>query len=69
MINIVGGGANQNLKIAGVPVKIKPNGGPYMIQAEVDVKIQAYNPTTQLSAEKTIRVSADKKEIVDLYLK
>jgi Serine/threonine protein kinase len=68
-INIIGGGANQFLKIGGAPVKIKPNGGPYMIQADVDVKIQAYNPTTKLSAEKTVRIGADKKEIVDLYLK
>jgi serine/threonine-protein kinase len=69
IINIINGGANQNLKIGGVPVIIKPYGELYMIQAEVDVKIQVYNPTTKLSAEKTVHVSADKKEIVDLYLK
>ncbi|AHZ83536.1 protein kinase [Bdellovibrio bacteriovorus] len=69
IINIVNGGANPELRIAGVPVSIKPSGDAYLIQAEVGVKIQARNKTTGLSAETTITVPADQRKIVDLYLK
>lgn len=69
IINIVNGGANPELRIAGVPVTIKPSGDAYLIQAEVGVKIQARNKTTGLSAETTITVPADQRKIVDLYLK
>lgn len=69
IINIVNGGANPELRIAGVPVNIKPSGDAYLIQAEVGVKIQARNKTTGLSAETTVTVPADQRKIVDLYLK
>lgn len=68
-INIVNGGANPELRISGVPVNIKGSGEPYLIQAEVGVKIQAMNKTTGLSAEKTVTIPANQKQIVDLYLK
>lgn len=69
IINIVNGGANPELRIAGVPVNIKPSGEAYIIQAEVGVKIQARNKTTELSAETTVTVPADQRKILDLYLK
>ncbi|WP_374029174.1 protein kinase [Bdellovibrio bacteriovorus] len=69
IINIVNGGANPELRIAGVPVNIKPSGDAYLIQAEVGVKIQARNKTTGLSAEATVTVPADQRKIVDLYLR
>ncbi|KYG62107.1 serine/threonine-protein kinase [Bdellovibrio bacteriovorus] len=69
IINIVNGGANPELRIAGVPVNIKPTGDAYLIQAEVGVKIQALNKTTGLSAETTVTVPADQRKILDLYLK
>ncbi|KHD89244.1 MAG: membrane protein [Bdellovibrio sp. ArHS] len=69
IINIVNGGANPELRIAGVPVNIKPSGDAYLIQAEVGVKIQAVNKTTGLSAETTVTVPTDQRKIVDLYLK
>lgn len=69
VINIVNGGANPELRIAGVPVSIKPSGDAYLIQAEVGVKIQARNKTTGLSAETTVTVPADQRKILDLYLK
>ncbi|MEK2646542.1 serine/threonine-protein kinase [Bdellovibrio sp. BCCA] len=69
IINIVNGGANPELRIAGVPVNIKPSGDAYLIQAEVGVKIQARNKTTGLSAETTVTVPADQRKILDLYLK
>ncbi len=69
IINIVNGGANPELRIAGVPVSIKPSGSAYLIQAEVGVKIQARNKTTGLSAETTVTVPADQKKIIDLYLR
>ncbi|MEN0058300.1 MAG: serine/threonine-protein kinase [Bdellovibrio sp.] len=68
-INIANGGANPELRIAGVPVEIKPSGSPYFIQAEVSVKIQAYNRITGLSAETTVKIPANKKDKVELYLK
>lgn len=69
IINIVNGGANPELRIAGVPVTIKPSGDAYIIQAEVGVNIQARNKTTGLSADTTITVPADQRRILDLYLK
>lgn len=69
IINIVNGGANPELRIAGVPVSIKPTGDAYLVQAEVSVKIQARNKTTGLSAETTVTVPADQRKIIDLYLK
>lgn len=69
LINIVNGGANPELRIAGVPVAIKPSGSEYLVQAEVGVKIQARNKTTGLSAEATVSVPADQRKIVDLFLK
>lgn len=69
IINIVNGGANPELRIAGVPVNIKPSGDAYLIQAEVGVKIQARNKTTGLSAETTVTVPADQRKILDMYLK
>lgn len=69
IINIVNGGANPELTIAGVPVTIKPPGSTYSIQAEVGVQVQARNKTTGLSAQATVTVPTDQKKIVDLYLK
>lgn len=69
MINIINGGASPELRIAGVPVAIKPSGDAYLIQAEVGVKIQALNKTTGLSAETTVTVPADQRKLIDLYLK
>lgn len=69
IINLVNGGANPELRIAGVPVAIKPSQDPYLVQAEVAVKIQARNKTLGLSAETTITVPADQRKIIDLYLK
>ena len=68
-INIVNGGANSELRIAGVPVAIRPSGEGYTIQAEVGVKIQAYNKVTGLSAEKTVQIPANQKQSVELFLK
>lgn len=68
-INIFNGGANLELRIAGVPVDIKRPGEAYVIQAEVGVKIQARNKTTGLSAETTVNVPADQRKIIDLYLR
>jgi serine/threonine-protein kinase len=68
-INIVNGGANPELIIAGIPVTIKPSGATYTIQAGVAVKIQARNKTTGLSAESTITVPDNERKTVDLYLK
>lgn len=68
-INIVNGGANPELRIAGVPVAIKPSGDTYLIQAEVGVKIQARNKTTGLAAETTVTVPTDQRKTIDLYLK
>lgn len=69
VINLVNGGANPELRIAGVPVALKPSGSPYIIQAEVVVKIQARNKTLGLSGETTVKVPTDQKKILDLYLK
>lgn len=69
VINLVNGGANPELRIAGVPVAIKPSGDAYLVQAEVAVKIHAINKTLGLSAETTIKVPADQRKILDLYLK
>lgn len=69
LINLVNAGANPELTIGGVPVNVKPSGTPYLIQAEVGVKIQARNRTTGLSAETTVFVPADQRKIIDLYLK
>ncbi|XGC80222.1 protein kinase [Bdellovibrio bacteriovorus] len=69
MINIINGGASPELRIAGVPVAIKPSGDAYLIQAEVGVKIQALNKTTGLSAETTVTVPADQRKMIDLFLK
>ncbi|QDK44268.1 hypothetical protein DOM22_03410 [Bdellovibrio sp. ZAP7] len=68
-INIVNGGANSELRIAGVPVAIRPSSEGYTIQAEVGVKIQAYNKVTGLSAEKTVTIPNNQKQTVELYLK
>lgn len=68
-INIVNGGANPELIIAGVPVPIKPSEATYTIQAGVAVKIQARNNTTGLSAESTVTVPENERKHVDLYLK
>jgi serine/threonine-protein kinase len=68
-INIVNGGANSELRIAGVPVSIRPSSEGYTIQAEVGVKIQAYNKVTGLSAERTVQIPANQKQTVELYLK
>ena len=69
LINLVNGGANPELRISGVPVDIKPSGSPYLIQAGVGVKIQAYNKTTGLSAESTVVVPENQRRIIDLILK
>jgi serine/threonine-protein kinase len=69
VINIFNGGANPELRIAGVPVAIKSQGETYLVQAEVSVKVQAFNKTTGLSAEKIVTIPANQREIVDLYLK
>lgn len=69
VINIVNGGASPELTIAGVPVPIKPKGEAYLIQAEVGVKVVARNKTTGLSADLTIKVPADQRKFIDLYLK
>lgn len=68
-IKIANGGANPELRISGVPVSIKGESEPYYIQAEVGVKIQAFNKLTGLSAEKTVIIHADQKDTVELYLK
>ncbi|MDG0815581.1 serine/threonine-protein kinase [Bdellovibrio svalbardensis] len=68
-IKIANGGANPELRISGVPVDIKSENDAYYIQAEVGVKIQAFNKLTGLSAEKTVMIHADQKETVELYLK
>lgn len=68
-IKIANGGANPELRISGVPVDIKTENEPYYIQAEVGVKIQAFNKLTGLSAEKTVMIHADQKDTVELYLK
>jgi hypothetical protein len=68
-VRIINGGANPELRISGIPVEIKPDTDPYVIQAEVNVKIQAKNKLTGLSAEKTVLIHADQKDIVELYLK
>jgi serine/threonine-protein kinase len=68
-INIINGGANPELIIAGIPVTIKPSGAAYTIQAGVAVKIQARNNTTGLSAESTITVPENERRTVDLFLK
>lgn len=67
-INIVNGGANPELKISGVPVNIKAGGDTYKIQAGVDVRIEASNKTTGLSAHKTVNVPADQRSRIDLFL-
>ncbi|WP_413560034.1 protein kinase domain-containing protein [Bdellovibrio sp. HCB209] len=67
-INIVNGGANVELRIAGVPVSIRSSSEGYLIQAEVGVKIQAYNKVTKLSAEKTVTIPANQKRTIELYL-
>lgn len=69
IININNGGVNPELRIAGVPVKVKSSGDTYLIQAEVGVKIEAFNKTTGFSDTKTIRVPANQKRIVELFLK
>ncbi|MGZ3774586.1 MAG: protein kinase domain-containing protein [Pseudobdellovibrionaceae bacterium] len=69
IINLVNGGANPELRIAGVPVAIKSGGDAYLIQAGVPVKIEAKNKTLGLSAQSTITVPADQRKILDLYLK
>lgn len=69
LINLVNAGASPELTIGGVPVSVKPAGTPYLIQAEVGIKIQARNKTTGLSAETTVVVPADQRKIIDLYLK
>ncbi len=68
-IKIANGGANPELRISGVPVDIKSENEAYYIQAEVGVKIQAFNKLTGLSAEKTVIIHADQKDTVELYLK
>lgn len=68
-IKIANGGANPELRISGVPVDIKSANEAYYIQAEVGVKIQAFNKLTGLSAEKTVIIHADQKDTVELYLK
>ncbi|WP_413586464.1 protein kinase domain-containing protein [Bdellovibrio sp. HCB274] len=68
-INIVNGGANSELRIAGVPVAIRSQHEGYTIQAEVGVKIQAYNKVTGLSAERTVTIPANQKQTIELYLK
>ncbi|MBO9666107.1 MAG: serine/threonine protein kinase [Bdellovibrio sp.] len=68
-INIVNGGVNPELRIAGVPVAIRSSSERYLIQAEVGVKIQAFNKVTGLSAEKTVSIPANQKQTIDLYLK
>lgn len=68
-ISIVNGGANPELRIAGVPVTIKPTGDAYLIEAEVGVKIHAKNKTTGLSAETIVTVPADQRKNVELFLK
>ncbi|MGE5087222.1 MAG: protein kinase domain-containing protein [Bacillota bacterium] len=68
-INIVNGGANPELRIAGVPVSIRASTEPYLIQAEVGVKVQAFNKVTGITAEKTITIPANQKRTIDLYLK
>lgn len=69
LIRINNGGANPELLIAGVPVRIKDTGHAYLIQAEVGVKIEAFNKTTGLSDSKTIRVPENQKRAVELFLK
>lgn len=69
IININNGGHSPELRIAGVPVKVKPTGEAYLIQAEVGVKIEAFNKTTGFSDTKTIRIPANQKRIVELFLK
>lgn len=68
-IKIINGGAYPELRISGVPVDIKSEGDAYYIQAEVGVKIQAFNKLTGLSAEKTVLIHADQKDTAELYLK
>ncbi len=68
-ININNGGANAALRINGTPVDIKPPGSPYLVQADVDVKIQVSNNFSKTYDEKTIRVPADRRQIVDMFLK
>lgn len=68
-IKIINGGANPELRISGVPVNIKDESEAYYIQAEVGVKIQAFNKLTGLSAEKTVTIHADQRDTVELYLK
>lgn len=68
-INIVNGGVNPELRIAGVPVSIRSSHEPYLIQAEVGVKVQAFNKVTGVTAEKTITIPANQKQTIDLYLK
>ncbi|MGZ3770203.1 MAG: protein kinase domain-containing protein [Bdellovibrio sp.] len=69
-INLVNGGANPELRIAGVLQKvIKPSNEAYIVQAEVPIRIQALNKTLGVSAETTIKVPADQRKNIDLYLK
>ena len=68
-INIINGGANPVLKINGIPVDIKPSGQFYLVQAGVDIKIQVSNDISKLSDEQTVRVPADQRKIVDMFLK
>lgn len=69
IINLVNAGARPELTIGGIPVSLKANGTPYLVQAEVAIAIRARNRTTGLSAETTVVVPADQKKIIDLYLK
>lgn len=69
MININNAGAHPVLKINGIPVDIKSNGQSYLVQAGVDIKIQVSNEVSKLSDEKTVRVPADQRQIVDMFLK